>query len=571
MVKKCLNSHYYDGAKFSLCPYCGAGDMPGDSHNDINTEQPMRESDNKKEQRLYVPTPKQDNAAVPQSYQRQAAQAENLYSNPADDYDDEATIPLAFLKPARQEPVDIYSTTPSKQTPPPKPQKSEYPETPAPRKYEAPIPEAGDEDDDDATIPLAFNAPPVMYTPAAQPETQTEAPITEIPADAAFVEERITEAPQEQAPATTDTIAQYTPASAEAPDTSDETVPLAPPPFVSIPVEEAPRNDTQTDENVPIGVYAEETPLETTVTEESFVTVTDDETVPLSMNTDTGDETVPLVQNVPEETAPEMTSQITSAPEPEDDATVPLDMNTDTGDETVPLVQNVPDGSAPETAPEILPPGQDDDAAVPLDMNTDTSDETVPLVQNVPEEPAPGQPFAPVPPAPPAPPFAPAPPLPIMPPVTPENSLQQAVRYAQQAPVPQTEDTPTVSLFGSAAEGMENEPPVGWLIVISGAQCGKCFELKTGRNFIGSAPGNDIVLGGDSSILPLRHAMVLYEPRKRIFFVQPGGSELISLNGEVIFKSAQLKAYDRLTAGSTKLLFFPLCGETFAWDDLENE
>ena len=31
MAKRCVNGHYYDGDKFAICPYCGAGDEDSSS------------------------------------------------------------------------------------------------------------------------------------------------------------------------------------------------------------------------------------------------------------------------------------------------------------------------------------------------------------------------------------------------------------------------------------------------------------------------------------------------------------------------------------------------------------
>ena len=36
---------------------------------------------------------------------------------------------------------------------------------------------------------------------------------------------------------------------------------------------------------------------------------------------------------------------------------------------------------------------------------------------------------------------------------------------------------------------------------------------------------------------------------------------------EPVMMTVRLKAYDVLTIGSTKLMFVPLCGEQFSWDE----
>ncbi len=114
-----------------------------------------------------------------------------------------------------------------------------------------------------------------------------------------------------------------------------------------------------------------------------------------------------------------------------------------------------------------------------------------------------------------------------------------------------------------------NEPVVGWLVCISGNNTGLSYNLKTGRNFIGRSKSMDVVLDGDMSISRDRHAIILYEPRKREFLVQPGESrELFYVNDEVILNTQKLNPYDKLLIGETELYFIPFCGERFAWEDI---
>lgn len=119
---------------------------------------------------------------------------------------------------------------------------------------------------------------------------------------------------------------------------------------------------------------------------------------------------------------------------------------------------------------------------------------------------------------------------------------------------------------------VKGEPVVGWLVCITGEDAGKSFILKSGRNFIGRASDMDVVLGTDKSVSRDKHAIILYEPRKRVFLAQPGESrELFYVNDEVVLNTVQLNAYDKLLVGATELFFVPFCGEFFAWDDLDKE
>ncbi|MBE5954085.1 MAG: FHA domain-containing protein [Lachnospiraceae bacterium] len=119
---------------------------------------------------------------------------------------------------------------------------------------------------------------------------------------------------------------------------------------------------------------------------------------------------------------------------------------------------------------------------------------------------------------------------------------------------------------------VKGEPVVGWLVCITGEDAGKSFVLKSGRNFIGRANSMDVVLGSDKSVSRDKHAIILYEPRKRAFLAQPGESrELFYVNDDVVLNTLQLNAYDKILIGATELLFVPFCGEFFAWEDLEKE
>ncbi|MBO5261344.1 MAG: FHA domain-containing protein [Coprococcus sp.] len=126
------------------------------------------------------------------------------------------------------------------------------------------------------------------------------------------------------------------------------------------------------------------------------------------------------------------------------------------------------------------------------------------------------------------------------------------------------DDTLTIG-FGSKA-GKVNV--VGWLVCIEGEEKGTSFVLKTGRNFIGRNINQDVILAKDRAVSREKHAIILYEPRQKKFIVQPGDSrELFYLNDDVVLGSVNLKPYDSLLIGETKLVFVPFCGDKFNWDD----
>lgn len=149
-------------------------------------------------------------------------------------------------------------------------------------------------------------------------------------------------------------------------------------------------------------------------------------------------------------------------------------------------------------------------------------------------------------------------------------SLQDAVSRAITAPSPmQQDEEKTVSLYQYQNHA---DPVAGWLVCIEGTDFGSSFTVKSGRNFIGRASHMDIVLQGDHSISREKHAIILYEPKRREFIAQAGESrELFYLNDEVVLNPVRLKQHDILTIGNTRLMFFPCCGEDFSWDDFKKE
>lgn len=149
-------------------------------------------------------------------------------------------------------------------------------------------------------------------------------------------------------------------------------------------------------------------------------------------------------------------------------------------------------------------------------------------------------------------------------------SLTDAVSKAMTAThVAPEDDGKTISLYQVK---MGTEPVVGWLVCIEGQAFGESFKLKTGRNFIGRSQNMDIVLPGDNSVSRDKHAIILYEPKKREFIAQAGESrELFYLNDEVVLNPVRLKQHDIVTIGNTKLMFFPCCSENFSWEDYKKE
>jgi hypothetical protein len=139
-------------------------------------------------------------------------------------------------------------------------------------------------------------------------------------------------------------------------------------------------------------------------------------------------------------------------------------------------------------------------------------------------------------------------------------------------------DEKTISYFSAANKKMLSsdtpkgpvDPVVGWLVCVSGPHFGDSFSIVSGKNSIGRSTENKIVISGDNTVSRSKHALIIYEPKKRNFYLQPGdGSGLTYLNNDDVFETKIISAKDIIEIGSSKFMFVPLCDESFSWSDYE--
>ncbi|MBQ8980248.1 MAG: FHA domain-containing protein [Eubacterium sp.] len=127
------------------------------------------------------------------------------------------------------------------------------------------------------------------------------------------------------------------------------------------------------------------------------------------------------------------------------------------------------------------------------------------------------------------------------------------------------EDEKTVRYF----DAIHSEPVAGWLVCIDSVQnVGADFKLKVGMNYIGRNE-QDVRIEGDLAVSRRKHAVVVYEPKKNVFYVDRGESQQLTyLNGSVVLAPTELSANDVIQVGRTKLMFIPFCSDKFRWDDI---
>lgn len=109
-------------------------------------------------------------------------------------------------------------------------------------------------------------------------------------------------------------------------------------------------------------------------------------------------------------------------------------------------------------------------------------------------------------------------------------------------------------------------PVVGWLVCIEGPDRGQDYRIHMEKNFIGRSRSMDIAIGGDDGISRERHAVIMFDPKKNVFWLQPGeAAGLVYLNSELVHSPVPIKADDVIELGRTKLVLVPFVGEKYNW------
>lgn len=125
------------------------------------------------------------------------------------------------------------------------------------------------------------------------------------------------------------------------------------------------------------------------------------------------------------------------------------------------------------------------------------------------------------------------------------------------------DDIKTITIFG---DRNESEPVTGWLVCVKGEYRGESFPLKAGVNVIARGGAADVCLKKDTKVSRQKHASVIYEPKKKVFYIGEGESSLTYCNEELVYGKQELKAYDSIEIGNGLYLFIPFSGERFDWD-----
>src|SRR5215469_9924316 len=117
-------------------------------------------------------------------------------------------------------------------------------------------------------------------------------------------------------------------------------------------------------------------------------------------------------------------------------------------------------------------------------------------------------------------------------------------------------DQPTRSIGQGGPGGID--AVVGWLVCVAGPERGKDYRIRSENNTVGRAENMDICISGDDLISRELHTIITFDPQQNTFHLSPAeGRSLVFLNGKAVLTPQELKPYDEIMLGATKLRFVP--------------
>ncbi len=117
----------------------------------------------------------------------------------------------------------------------------------------------------------------------------------------------------------------------------------------------------------------------------------------------------------------------------------------------------------------------------------------------------------------------------------------------------------------------EQDPVVGWLVIVGGPGLGCYRPVFEGNNTVGRSPEQRIPLDfGDDAISSEEQAYVRYDSTSRTFLFVPNlaKTNIVSINDKRPTGAVELHQMDVITIGRTQLVFVPFCGPEFDWAEL---
>ena len=128
---------------------------------------------------------------------------------------------------------------------------------------------------------------------------------------------------------------------------------------------------------------------------------------------------------------------------------------------------------------------------------------------------------------------------------------------------PKKEMSATIALNANEA-GIS--PVCGWVVVTEGDNKGKSYTVHSDKNSIGRGSQFDINLSFDNAVSKEGDATITYDSRGKKFFVTlSSGKNNVYHNGNLLLTPEEIKDYDVLEIGTTKLVFRSFCNEEFTY------
>ncbi len=111
------------------------------------------------------------------------------------------------------------------------------------------------------------------------------------------------------------------------------------------------------------------------------------------------------------------------------------------------------------------------------------------------------------------------------------------------------------------------DPVRGWLVCLDGEKKGMDFRIHSEKNRIGRGGEVEINIDFDKTVSKGTNALLAYDNRNNKFFLAPSESKNnMYINNNLLLSPVELKEYDIIEIGQTKMIFRSFCNESFNWD-----
>jgi len=114
-----------------------------------------------------------------------------------------------------------------------------------------------------------------------------------------------------------------------------------------------------------------------------------------------------------------------------------------------------------------------------------------------------------------------------------------------------------IASAGTSEKQKEGKKLVGFLVSYSLNPLGEFFPIVEGKNFIGRDSSSSICIQGDS-LISSKHFSILYRPVDKKFKFKDEQSSNGTFVNEKLLDEGELKNFDIIRIGSTKLLFIAI-------------